>query len=80
MVYEVLNEFISDLKRAEKDWHYGSDLVRHQLATRQTQLRAFGKTKAEVVTTLLNFAALLATEPEDNDDYPAINFMHGETD
>lgn len=79
-IYVVLTEFINDLKRSEQDWKHGADLVRHQLDTYQGVLKVFGKTKREQVTTLLNFAALLTTEPVANDDYPAINFLNGKTD
>lgn len=79
-VYMALTEFISDLKRSEKDWKHGADLVQHQLSTHQGVLKIFGKSKQEQISTLMNFAALLITEPEQDDSYPAINFINGKKD
>lgn len=79
-VYMALTEFISDLKRGEKYWKYGADLVEHQLDSYQGVLKVFGKNKQEQISTLMNFAALLITEPEQDDSYPAINFINGKKD
>ena len=79
-VYKALSEFIGNLKQSERDWRLTKDLVLQQLDTHQGVLKIFGKTKQEQVSALLRYAALLITEPETPEEYPAINFMNGNQD
>lgn len=79
-IYETLKQFLEQLRSSSKDWRDNSDLVCHQLATYNGVLKIFGSNKAEILSRLLAFAAILATEPQADDNYPTINFIDGRTD
>jgi hypothetical protein len=76
-VCKVLIEFIEDLNSADKDWKYNPDLVQQQIGTRLGVLKIFGKTKEEVISNLLSVVATLIMQPKADDEYPTINFIHG---
>jgi len=80
-VCKTLTEFISNLNYYERKWATSPDNAKSFLLKHQHALNMFGKDKEKIINGLLRFAAMLATEPEVADEsYPAINFMHGQTD
>lgn len=81
-VYQVINKFVQHLSDAEDMWRTSPGNTDKFVETLKAVLvkNGFGKSDEELVKTLLMLASSIVTKPEADENYPAINFMHGKAD
>ena len=80
-VYKTLTEFMHSAEFYERKWKNNPEGMKSLLTNHYHALKQFGGTKDEIISCMLKFVAAMVTEPDTVDEnYPAINFMNGQTD
>ena len=73
--YEALHRFTEHLYNAKRSWPTTPGMKDYVADCKAKLGDKFGKTDDEIARHLLTFVATLITQPEEDDNYPTINFL-----